>query len=288
MPIARPTHGSSPHKAASREELIAKAKERLLRHGLPRLQMSLILALTGASGFLTSFVLLQVGLDTMAVRYPIAVLVAYAVFLLLLQIWLKFQRDGWEGDGLDLLEVPFSSGGSGGGSGGGGGFTGGGGRFGGGGASSSYESPASAVRMPLKSSGGSGGGGGSAKGGGSGFSFSLDLDDGGFLVVLAIGAIAVAAFGAAIYLIWTAPILLAEVLVDGLIMTGLYRRLKRTEDPDHWMVGAVRRTWIPALVVVILFSFAGWLLQRAVPDARSIGGAWKAVSTESRPSELTE
>lgn len=276
MPIAR-----SSHSIASREELIAKAKERLLRHGLPRLQMSLILALTGASGFLTSFVLLHYGLDTMAVRYPIAVLVAYGVFLLLLWIWLKLQRDGWEGDGLDLLEVPFSSGGPGGGSGGGGGFTGGGGRFGGGGASSSYDSPASAVRMPVKSGGGGGGGGGSSKGGG--FSFGLDLDEGGFLVVLAIGAIAVAAFGAAIYLIWSAPILLAEVLVDGLIMTGLYRRLKQTEDPDHWMVGAVRRTWIPALVVVILFSFAGWLLQRAVPDARSIGGAWKAVSTESQP-----
>lgn len=276
MPIARSTHGSSPNKAASREELIAKTKERLLRHGLPRLQMSLILALTGAAGFLSSFVLLQVGVGAMAVRYPIAVLAAYGVFLLLLQIWLKFQRDGWEGDGLDLLDVPLPSGGSS----GGGGFSGGGGRFGGGGASSSYESPVSAVRMPLKSGGG--GGVGSSKGSGSGFSFSLDLDDSGFLVVLAILAIAVAAFGAAIYLIWSAPILLAEVLVDGLIMTGLYRRLKRTEDPDHWMVGAVRRTWIPALVVVILFSFAGWLLQRAVPDARSIGGAWKAVSSESR------
>lgn len=285
MPIARSTHGSSPNKAASREELIAKTKERLLRHGLPRLQMSLILALTGAAGFLSSFILLQVGVGAMAVRYPIAVLAAYGVFLLLLQIWLKFQRDGWEGDGLDLLDLPLPSGGSG----GGGGFSGSGGQFGGGGASAAYEapivapsappSPVSAVRMPVKSSGG----GGSSKGSGSGFSFSLDLDDSGFLVVLAILAIAIAAFGAAIYLIWSAPILLAEVLVDGLIMTGLYRRLKKTDDPEHWVLGAVRRTWIPALVVVILFSFAGWLLQRAVPDARSIGGAWKAVSTESQP-----
>lgn len=280
MPIAR-----SPHRVASREELIAKAKERLLRYGLPRLQMSLILALTGASGFLSSFALLQFGVDAMAVRYPIAVLVAYAVFLLLLRVWLNFQRDGWEGEGLDLLDLPSSPGGSGGGGGvsDGGGFSGGGGRFGGGGASSSFEapSPAPAVRMPVKAS--SGGGGGSSKGGG-GFSFGLDLDDdSGFLVVLAILAIAVAALGAAVYLIWSAPILLAEVLVDGLIMTGLYRRLKRTDDPDHWVLGAVRRTWIPALVVVILFSFAGWLLQRAVPEARSIGGAWKAVSSANQP-----
>ena len=270
MPIAR-----SSHSIASREELITKTKERLLRHGLPRLQMSLILAVTGASGFLSSFALLQLGVGAMAVRYPIAVLVAYAVFLLLLRIWLNFQRDGWEGEGLDLLDVPASSG-----SGGGEGFLGGGGRFGGGGASASYEapSPAPAVRMPVKAS--SSGGGGSK---GGGFSFSLDLDDSGFLVVLAVLAIAVAALGAAIYLIWSAPILLAEVLVDGLIMTGLYRRLKQTDDPDHWVMGAVRRTWIPALVVVILFSFAGWLLQRAVPEARSIGGAWKAVSSSNQP-----
>jgi hypothetical protein len=274
MPIAR-----SSHRVASREELIAKAKERLLRHGLPRLQMSLILALTGASGFLSSFALLQLGVDAMAVRYPIAVLVAYAVFLLLLRVWLNFQRDGWDGEGLDLLDVPVSAGGSG----GGGGFSGGGGHFGGGGASSSFEapSPAPAVRMPVKASSGGGGGGGSK--GGGGFSFGLDLDDSGFLVVLAVLAIAVAALGAAVYLIWSAPILLAEVLVDGLIMTGLYRRLKRTDDPDHWVMGAVRRTWIPALVVVILFSFAGWLLQRAVPEARSIGGAWKAVSSANQP-----
>lgn len=280
MPIARPAHRTSSGEPVSRDKLIARAKERLLRHGLPRLQMSLMLALTGAAGFLSSYLLLQLGLDSMAVRYPIAVLVAYGVFLLLLRVWLKIQRDGWEGDGLDLLEIP--SGGSGGGS-GGGGFSGGGGRFGGGGASSSYEAPglaspppASAVRVPVKS-----GGGGSSKG--SGFSFGLDLDDSGFLVVIAVLVATVAALGAAFYLIWSAPILLAEVLVDGLILTGLYKRLKRTDDPEHWVLGAVRRTWIPALMVVILFSFAGWLLQRAVPDARSIGGAWKAVSTESAP-----
>lgn len=268
MPIAR-----SPHRVAPREELIAKARERLLRHGLPRLQMSLILAVTGASGFLCSFVLLRLGVGLMAVRYPIAVLVAYGVFLLLLRVWLNFQRDGWEGEGLDLLDVPASSGSDGGEA-----FLGGGGRFGGGGASAAYEapSPAPAVRMPVKASSSQGGG---SKGSG-GSSFSLDLDDSGFLVVLAVLAIAVAAVGAAVYLIWSAPILLAEVLVDGLIMTGLYRRLKRTDDPDHWVLGAVRRTWIPALVVVILFSFAGWLLQRAVPEARSIGGAWKVVSSK--------
>ena len=71
-------------------------------------------------------------------------------------------------------------------------------------------------------------------------------------------------------------LILAEVLVDGLIMTGLYRRLRKTEEPTHWLLGAVRRTWVPALAVAILFSLAGHLLQQAVPEARSIGPALEA------------
>ncbi|HSG41326.1 MAG TPA: hypothetical protein VLE27_16920, partial [Thermoanaerobaculia bacterium] len=74
------------------------------------------------------------------------------------------------------------------------------------------------------------------------------------------------------------PVLLAEVLVDGLIMTGLYRRRRKTGEPAHWLLGAVRRTWTPALAVAILFSFAGHLLQEAVPEARSIGPALEAMS----------
>lgn len=81
-------------KIPSREELVEKAKDRLQRHGLPRLQMSLVVALTGGAGFLASYSLLQLGVDSMAVRYPIAAATAYAVFLLLLWIWLVIQRRG--------------------------------------------------------------------------------------------------------------------------------------------------------------------------------------------------
>lgn len=98
----------------------------------------------------------------------------------------------------------------------------------------------SAPRVPAPKSGG----------GGKGFSFSLDLDEGGFLVLVAVLILAVAALGTALWVVWSAPVLLvlAEVLVDGLVMTGLYRRLRRGSEPTYWLVGAVRRTWIPALV----------------------------------------
>jgi hypothetical protein len=260
----------------SRERLIEKAKQRLLRHGLPRLEMSILLALTGASGFLVSFLLLKAGVDSMALRYPVAVMVAYGVFLLLLRVWLAIQRDGWR----DVVDVPDADmvelaldGVTSVGRGAGGGFSGGGGSFGGAGSTTNFQAPAPLASSPppapmaVKSGGSKG----------FGIDLDFDLDEGGFLVLLAILILAVAVMGAAVYVLWTAPVLLAEVLVDGLIMTGLYRRLRKTEEPAHWLLGAVRRTWIPALAVAILFSIAGHLLQKAVPEARSIGPAVRAV-----------
>ncbi|HSF43539.1 MAG TPA: hypothetical protein VLT87_27345 [Thermoanaerobaculia bacterium] len=276
----------------SREELVEKVRKRLERHSLPRLQMSLLLALTGATGFLSSFILLKLGVDSMALRYPVAVALAYGVFLLLLRIWLRLQRDSWESadipDVVDLGEAVVDGAGSlvrGAGR-----FAGRGGNFGGGGASADFDappatlamtppSPAPAVRAVPRS----GGGGGGSKGGGGGFSFGIDLDEGGLLVLVAVLVIAATSMGVVIWILWTAPALLAEVLVDGLVMTGLYRRLKHGPEPGHWLTGAIRRTWIPALVVALLFSIAGYLLQQAVPEARSIGAAWRAVSAGENP-----
>jgi hypothetical protein len=279
----------SPEEAPSRERLIEKVKERLLRHGLPRLEMSILLALTGASGFLTSFLLLKSGVGSMALRYPVAVMVAYGVFLLLLRVWLAIQRDGWQevvdlpdADAVELALEGVTSIGKGAGE----GFSGGGGSFGGGGTSTSFQAPPGPLasyppQAPMAVRSASAGG---KSGGGKGFSFDFSLDDGpAFLVLLAVLVLAVAVMGAAVYVLWTAPVLLAEVLVDGLILTGLYRRLRKTDEPEHWVLGAVRRTWIPALAVAVLFSFAGHLLQKAVPEARSIGPALKAVSADEEP-----
>src|SRR5262245_2464710 len=96
-----------PGDRLSREELIEKTEARLLRHSLPRLQMSIVVALTGAAGFLTSYTLLQLGMDAMAVRYPLAVGAAYGVFLLLLRAWLYIQRHGLEVEvnPFDLLDA---------------------------------------------------------------------------------------------------------------------------------------------------------------------------------------
>jgi hypothetical protein len=137
----------------------------------------------------------------------------------------------------------------------------GGGRSGGGGGGARWSGDVRAVADAR----------GSARtgGGSSGWSFDLDADDAVWLVVVAVlvcgGLIAVG------YVIAIAPALLAEVTLDAALVTTVYRRL-RPRDMQHWSVGVVRRTWLPAVVVVLCLAGAGYALQRVAPDARSIGG----------------
>lgn len=73
----------------SRAGAVIRLQRRLLQDSYPRLQMGLIIALTGAAGLLCSFTMLRAGIASMTLRYPLAVAAAYLVFLLLLWIWLR-------------------------------------------------------------------------------------------------------------------------------------------------------------------------------------------------------
>jgi membrane-bound metal-dependent hydrolase YbcI (DUF457 family) len=74
----------------------------------------------------------------------------------------------------------------------------------------------------------------------------------------------------ALFVIGSAPMLFAEILVDALLAAGLYRRL-RLLDTQHWMVTAVRRTIIPFIVTMIVMTTAGYALQVSTPGAKSLG-----------------
>ena len=96
---------------------------------------------------------------------------------------------------------------------------------------------------------------------------SIDLEE-HWLVVLALFVLfsgAVLAF----YVIYIAPALLAEIFVDGVLVAGLYRRL-RGYDTQHWLIAAVKRTWLAVSGMAALLAIAGLLTQRFVPEARSI------------------
>ena len=55
---------------------IARARQQLQRGGWPRLQMAVIVMVTAVAGLLAAHLLRLGGLDTMLLRYPLAVLVA--------------------------------------------------------------------------------------------------------------------------------------------------------------------------------------------------------------------
>jgi len=114
----------------------------------------------------------------------------------------------------------------------------------------------------------------------SGLDFDVDAE-GCVFFLLALALIA-AGVCASLYVVYAAPLLLAEILVEGVLLSGLYRGMKRARrgGGGDWLGAAVRRTWLPVLLTLLTFAAAGYLLQRAAPRARSIGEAWKAVGSD--------
>lgn len=87
-----------------RTKFIRRAEQVLRRADQPRFQMSVIVLATGAFGFLASYLFLHFGLTSMAVRYPLAIGVAYLTFLGLLRLWLAYQGRRLD-DGADFSNV---------------------------------------------------------------------------------------------------------------------------------------------------------------------------------------
>lgn len=210
-----------------RQREIDRLRDQLERHGFPRLKMMLIVGLTGAGGFLASYAALTAGLASMTIRYPLAVGIAYVVFLFLLWLWLRTSAE----DYADLC--PDGSGGG---------------------------------------SGSGGCSGGSDPGADTGLGDVVDAVGGAdefaipLLVLLGIAVLVLAAG----WIVYTAPLLFAELLVDGVLAASLYRRLKGLET-RHWLETAIRRTALPFVATALTFCVAGWVMQAIAPQAQSIG-----------------
>lgn len=249
--------------------------------------MSLILAATGAAGFVASFAMLHLGVWRMWIRYPLAVLFAYAVFIVLLRIWLFLHGREPRGHSntsdlntadmtADIVSGPF------GGTGSAPDTFGGGGDFVGGGASGSWGEGVSEGLQhvaPAYDAGSvaSGGGGGDWL---SGLDI-FDADSEGCVFFLLALALIVAGVCASLYVVYAAPLLLAEILVEGVLLSGLYRGMKRARRSEgDWLGAALRRTWLPVLLTLLTFAAAGYLLGRAAPRARSLGEAFRMVGSD--------
>jgi hypothetical protein len=230
-----------------RTRLLARLEARLRRDS-PRVLMAVIVAGTAAAGLLASAVLLYVGVHRMWFRYGLSVAIAYAAFVSFVWLWLqkkrrvRFDDPGWDG-GWPKGDANPSD------------------------ANPSEANPsdgADAIRaIDPPAAGGSGAG---HPGG------LLDLDDSvvWFAVIAAIASAVVA--GA--YVVFVAPELLAEVLLDGVLAGALYRRLRRL-DSRHWLESAIARTWLPIVVVAVFFMIAGAVCHWYAPEASTLSGVWR-------------
>lgn len=229
----------------TRERAVESMRARLTREGFPRIQMFILVALTGVAGFGASAAMLAAGLDSMAMRYTLAMGVAYIVFFMLLWLWLRTSA----ADYIDMVPIGSSD------------TTEdaadivvGGGGFDGGGASANFDADATqssleaAAKNPLEAVAG--------------------VDEGA--IPLAVILLALGLALSSLFVVWTAPVLFAEILVDALLAAGLYRRLRMLE-PQHWMRAALRRTILPFVLTTLAVSAAGFGMQGYAPEARSLG-----------------
>ena len=97
-----------------------------------------------------------------------------------------------------------------------------------------------------------------------------------FAVVLIVLIALVSAACAAVWIVWMAPSLFAELLLDGAIATGLYRRLRGVTG-DHWLRTAIKRTVWAFLGIAILFAIAGAAMQAYSPASKTMGQVLKAM-----------
>jgi hypothetical protein len=232
--------------AWNRSRLVQRLQQHLERDGWPRAQMTLLVALTGGAGLLASFVLLQTGLHTMWLRYPLALGVAYLVFLGLLWLWLRTSAsdyvDAAPGDldfAPDHIPTPDL-------------VSGGGGDFAGGGASASFDAPDTTGLSSV----------------GEGLGSVADADE--FAIPLAVLLLAAGLALSSLYVVYTAPVLFAELLLDGTLAATLLRRLRGLAT-RHWIETAVNRTALPFVLTALFLGLCGAAMQAYAPDAHSLG-----------------
>lgn len=225
-----------------RSKLIARLAAVLSQSGCPRRQMTCIVLATGLAGFLASVLLLRLGMVDMWLRYPLAVAASYGVFLLLMKIWISWHRRALTEDLANMRDLD------------------------------TFEVPPDdvPVRSVVRSD---------RDDSWMYFMPEFDLEDSVVLimVLLALGGAVIAS----VWIVWVAPWLLGEVVLDAIVIAGLRRRMVRLAVP-HWSWGVVRRTAIPFALVALIFSLAGATLHQIRPSAGSIGAVFRAEPVDLR------
>ena len=232
-----------------------------------RIHMTLILFATAMAGATASKVMLIIGINNPAIRYPLTVLFAYIVFFIAVKIWLKIIvgsaliQSTSANSSFDIpsdISLPgniSSSTDT---------FSGGGGSFSGAGASGSFDGPASSA-----SSGGSG----------SSFSFDFDADGEGIVVILLLillGLLLAAVLGAGVYLVYNAPAILSEVAFDSFLAITLTGKTKSMQD-DDWIGSVLKGTWKQFAAIFAFTTLTGVAIHVFYPGVTKLSELFKII-----------
>lgn len=223
-----------------RQTEINRLRIQLEQTDFPKLKMMLIVGLTGGAGFLASFLMLLYGITSMAVRYPIAIAIAYLAFLFLLWLWLRTSAEDYV-DVPDFSDIPSPFG----------------------------DGPGVCSDLPTNMADG-----------GSTVSEAIDAAAGAdefavpLIALFVIGALLLSS----VWVVYSAPTLFAELLVDGVLSASLYRKLRGLET-QHWLTTAVSRTIWPFVITAVIVGLGGLALQYYFPTAHSLGEAMHSHQT---------
>lgn len=197
-----------------------------------RFHMTLILLAVVLAGVGSSFVLLRLGVRSMPVRYVLAVLLGYALFLPGVRLWLCYARKALPHLDREVIEV---------------------------------EDGARQPSMPLRPGSHDGSGLGDLATTGDVFGIAGE----GCMVVAVVTMIVVALGGAVAYILAATPELLGEAIVQ-LALAAALRRKGKTWNGGHWTGSVFRMTWGPALVAVFAAAIIGLVVQSKCPSAATL------------------
>lgn len=213
-------------------------RERIFLRG----HMTLIVLCTGASGILANKALFALGLEPLWTRYPFAVLIAYGVFLGMVRIWLSAMtaeakavigrktETALEVAGEGADLIPMGTGRS--------------ANY----AASEYD------------------GGGQSSGGSS---WTPDVDDEGVVVLIVFVVLLIGVVAAGGYLVYEAPVILAETLFEFCLATTLVKELKQVRRGD-WLGHLLQLTWKPTVAILALAIVFSSVAYKYKPEARRV------------------
>jgi hypothetical protein len=222
--------------------MLSVARAEVAMRYAPRIEMALLLIVSGLAALLASYGLLRAGLSSMAVRYPLSAAAGYIVFIFVLRVWVRWRHVALEAGDVDLdvaaelvLNPPGPS-------------------FGSRRLSGSIDADTS-----------------------EGSSSGWDLDDLVFIAVLV--AMVVSLLVVLCFVLVEAPALFAEAIVDSAIVTGLYKRLGPAAEA-FWVERVVAHTWKSILLIAVVSAVMGWAAQYVAPNQATLGGVIQELTSE--------